>query len=205
MAIGVLLLVLASVLVAGGLQLLGRRASEKRLNESVLEPLVRAAITKARQDVEKFGWHVVLVPGEEGDSGFLYTVGLWKTYRHPEIILFSTSENPGVFLGRLAAIAKRIAAGERFEPGKTYEGLFGKYPGAFRTVQADRYESYVGIAGWVYGSFDFPEEQLFWPDHGGRFPWMSGFDEEVRHRQPQLYEPKPGKLGSRRRDERLSR
>lgn len=42
---------------------------------------------KVLDDVETHGWHVVKVMGDETGPGFGYSVGLWKTFRHPEIII----------------------------------------------------------------------------------------------------------------------
>lgn len=190
MAIGLLLLLLAVASLFIGSRLFSQRRTQQPLDEAQLEALGRAAVERAGKDVEKFGWHVVMIPGE-GKSGFLFTIGLWQTYKHPEIIAFSTTEDPQRIIGRFTAVAKRIAAGERFEVGKTYEGLFGGYPGAFCNVRVDWYPDYLGTATAFYGNFDFPTQELFWPDREGYFPWEPGFDKTLRSLQPLLYEARP--------------
>lgn len=185
--IGLLLLILAVASLLIGRRVAGGERARRPPDAAELEALGNEAVERARKDVEKFGWHFVLIPGE-GGSGFLFTIGLWQTWKHPEIIAFSPTDDPERIVGRFSAVAKRIAAGERFEPGKTYEGLFGDFPGAFRAVHADRYEDYLGTAAGFYQSFDFPVQQLFWPDREGRFPWETGFDQRIRGLQPLLYE-----------------
>ncbi|HEY6221000.1 MAG TPA: DUF4262 domain-containing protein, partial [Candidatus Eisenbacteria bacterium] len=38
--------------------------------------------------VAKYGWAVQMIPGDGDDPAFAYTVGLFKSYGHPEIITF---------------------------------------------------------------------------------------------------------------------
>jgi len=152
-----------------------------------LEAAGDAAVERARADVEKFGWHFLLISGE-GSPGFLYTIGLWETYKHPEIILFAPEEDPRGMAGRLTAIVKQVEAGTVFEDGKEYPEMFGKYSGAVRRVHPQWYIPFLGTAAAVYMSFDFPAVQVFWPDADGRFPWKSGFNPELFSLQPILSE-----------------
>jgi hypothetical protein len=112
-----------------------------------------------------------------GGPSFLFSIGLWRTYRHPEIILFSPT--PQGFAPNLAEVVRRIAAGEVFEPGTVYNGLFAKRGGAFRPVHRQWYVTQLGTAAAFYESFEFPALQLFWPDRQEAFPWNSGFDAEM--------------------------
>lgn len=43
---------------------------------------------KILMDIEKFGWTVVLIEGTDYLPTFAYTIGLYKNYKHPEIIAF---------------------------------------------------------------------------------------------------------------------
>lgn len=54
---------------------------------------------------------MVAVLDEDGTAnGFLYTVGLWRTYQHPEILLLSPQWDPQGMAGPLTALVERIAA-----------------------------------------------------------------------------------------------
>jgi len=152
-----------------------------------LEALGRAALERARQDVETYGWHVVLIQSDE-EPGFLFTIGLWQTFRHPEIILFAPSEDPTGMAGRLQPVAERVSEGEVFEPDSVHEEIFGRFSGAFRTVESQWYPWFLGTAMAFYGGIDFPVVQLFWPDRDGTFPWESGFSAELHPFQPFLFE-----------------
>jgi len=49
-------------------------------------------------------------------AGILFTIGLWQSYRHPEIVLFAPSEDPGGCLGVSAGCGARQRS-EIFEAG----------------------------------------------------------------------------------------
>jgi len=158
----------------------------KQENPSI-EDLGRQAVERARRAVEKVGSHFFMVGGSEKSAGFLFTIGLWQTYQHPELILFAPAQNPAGMEGRLSAVAERVARGERFEARKLYPELFGKHPGTLREVQAQWYPAYLGTASAFYESFDFPALQLFWPDGQSLFPWENGFA-RVMFTSPLLWE-----------------
>ena len=187
-------LVLVILLVVAGfvtfLVLRARAAPEgeaSALKEGEIEALGKEAVERAKKDIERFGWHWVAVPGERGSPGFLFTIGLWKTYHHPELLLFAPGD-PQELSGGLTAMAKRIAAGETFSDKKTFEGLFGNFPGSLRRVDKSWYAEFVGTAMGVYESDDFPVLQVVWPDKNSLFPWQPGFDGDLFRAQPLLYE-----------------
>jgi len=152
-----------------------------------LEAAGRAAIEGARRDVELYGWHVVMIQGDE-EPGFLFTIGLWQSYRHPEIILFAPSEDPSDMAGRIQPVAESVSEGAVFETGTVHEKLFGRFAGSFRTVELPWYPWFLGTAMAFYGGTDFPVLQLFWPDREGTFPWERGFSAELHPFQPFLFE-----------------
>lgn len=144
-------------------------------------------VAKAKADIQESGWHLLMVQGGDGPS-FLYTIGLWETYKHPELILFSPSGDPRNVAKTLWAMVQRIAAGEKLKSGQVYSKVFKDYDGAIREVRPRWFASYLGTAAAVYGTFDFPAAQLYWPDRDGRFPWQDGFDPVLFPRQPVLYQ-----------------
>lgn len=145
-------------------------------------------IDELRQKVKAAGWQVILVPGEGEAPGFLFTIGLWQIYNHPEVLLFAPSSDPRDMGGSIQRLVERVRAGERFEPGKSHEGFFNQYPGRFREIDRRWYPEFLGTAGGYYESFDFPALQLFWPDRQGRFPWESEFNRSLFSLQPILSE-----------------
>ena len=157
----------------------GEAHSESRENDPVSE---------ARASVERNGWHVVGVRGDSGGPAFLFTIGLWQSYRHPEVIQILPSENLEGMAGGIQRIGEAIAAGEVFEPNKIYPGLFNDYPGAFRPMEVCWYPFYLGTAMAVYKWQEFPTLQAYWPDSQGRFPWQEGVEEGTLRAQARLDE-----------------
>lgn len=41
---------------------------------------------KLTDDIVKYGFEVIMVPQTNYLPSFAYTVGLWKSYKHPELI-----------------------------------------------------------------------------------------------------------------------
>jgi hypothetical protein len=157
----------------------------------VLDPKNRhglpAGDAKFLEIVEKFGWHVMTVAprtGEEGDL-FAYSTGLYYSFGHPEILLFNLELD--AFTGVINTIGQRVKAGEKFEAGPAYSGVFNGYPCTFRPVATTHYAEYVGFSLWFYEGTGFPLLQGFWPDRLQHFPWEPACEEATRNSQPLLY------------------
>lgn len=156
--------------------------------EDELQALGEATLEKVRKDVEVFGWHLLLVTGDAGEPSFLFTIGLWESYQHPEIVLFVPSHDPQEMAGNLQVVVEHVRRGKHFRPQEVSEGLFGHFPGAFRTVAKVWYPLFLGTAMAYYGGDGFPALQLFWPDPEGLYPWEDGFVAALFPFQPLLHE-----------------
>lgn len=139
---------------------------------------------RVRSDVERFGWHLVMVPPEDATPGWVHTIGLNERFGHPEIIAF------GVDLTRLGPLVNhlgaRVSAGERFEEGAEVEGILVDQPLAFRPVARKWVAPFLGNAAWHYRSEEFAVVQCLWPDPSGHFPWDPECDPAWRGDQPLL-------------------
>ena len=145
-----------------------------------------ADLTLIKTHIKEVGWHLRLIHGEEEEPSFLYTIGLWETYRHPEILLFATGQDPNAVAGSFRALIKRVIEGERLEAGRVYAKVFAEYDGAVREILPQYFPRYLEMAVLTYDTYDFPAVQLYWPDLEGRFPWQSGFDLQLFPLQPIL-------------------
>ena len=139
--------------------------------------------------VQKYGWAVVKVDATEREPNYAYTVGLFKNFRHPEIIMFGLA--PDVLHQILNGIGDQVRAGHSFPaPGVSSDVLEG-YECAFRDVAPGARAAYMGAAVDFYGH-DFPAVHCVWPDRDGRFPWDRGASPEFRRSQPMVSEgPEP--------------
>jgi hypothetical protein len=139
---------------------------------------------KLLADVKRHGWHVLGVEQDGDGPGFAYSVGLYRSFGHPEVIVFGL---PVPVLHRIInAVGEAVRSGERFghldESGDVLDG----YNVAFRTVERRHYADYLGYARWFYRGDDFPALECVWPDAQHRYPWHPELPAALAQRQPVL-------------------
>lgn len=143
-----------------------------------------AVARKVRADIEGVGWHVVLVPPDERTAGWAHTIGLLERFDHPELIVFGPDlERIGPLVN---AVAARVRAGTRLEPGTGLGDVLRGLPLAVRRVAERWIQPFLGNAAWHYRSLRVPALQIVWPDPDGRFPWDPACDPAWREEQPLL-------------------
>ena len=137
-------------------------------------------------DVQQHGCHILNVAGDDR-ADFSYSVGLYLTFAHPEILVIGLAGEKAMQLINLAR--DLIAGGARFADGQVSTDLVRGCPVTFVAVEPEHYADRVGFASWFYESLPprgFPLLQLVWPDREGRFPWDAAFDQALRAQQPVL-------------------
>lgn len=133
------------------------------------------------EDVEQFGWHVGLFESTENEPSFAYTIGIWKTYGHPEIISFGLTTQT---LHEILNIAgEKVKGGNILTTEQVNLDIFETVPALFINVDKNRISDYFGYGMWFNEYKDFPALQLVWTDRQGRFPWQSDFEKEFDDRQ----------------------
>ncbi len=139
---------------------------------------------KTISDVEEYGWHVGAIPADDEEPSFAFSVGLFKTFGHPEVILFGLGIE--AMQGIINVIGEEVRQGRRFSEGEAASGIIEGFDVRFCEVSRDHYSEYLGTASWYYKSTDYPALQCVWPDRLGRFPWDDDFPESLRAIQPVL-------------------
>lgn len=143
---------------------------------------------KAISDVKEFGLHILNVfpdDDDEDSTNFSYSLGLWHTYRHPEVIVTGLDRDLSMWM--LNEVARRIKEdGETFIPGRNYDGFLEGFDCKFVDVPEMHYRQYVGWCLWLYGNSDFPLRQCAWPSTDGSYPWDDAASEGFREMQPML-------------------
>jgi hypothetical protein len=135
-------------------------------------------------DVKEYGWHVLNVFGPEGPK-FSYTIGLYLSFGHPELLVAGLPPEKAMPIVNL--IGERVAKGEAFASGTVSTEILRNLPVSFRAVDPAHYPEWIGLGLWFYRSLrpgELPLLQIVWPDREGRFPWDEGFDESLRAFQP---------------------
>jgi hypothetical protein len=145
---------------------------------------MNASEQKVLADVEKFGWHVILVPDDASGPGFAFTIGLFRTYRHPEVIVFGLPQALAHQL--LNVIGNDVKSGTRVGAGDRSDKYLENASCAFLDFPLRGYEQFLGYARWFYEGDEFPALQCVWPDVAGHFPWEDAAADATRTRQPIL-------------------
>jgi hypothetical protein len=155
------------------------------------EPWQRApAITeedreqKLVSDIEEVGWHVIMIPEDDEGPALAYSIGLFQTFGHPEIIVFGLDLE--VMHHVINLIGEEVRRGQRFADGQTASGIIEGYDVRFLDVARRHYPERFGYARWYYKGDDFPALQCLWPDKQGRFPTGAYYAEPLRACQPLL-------------------
>jgi len=137
------------------------------------------------ENVEKYGFHIALLSEDGYLPSFAYTIGLFKNYNHPEIIIFGLNIE---LMGRLLnEVGNVIKNGNSITLNKNYSDYLNDYPIQFLKVKREHYPDYLGYCGWFYkNSFDFPTYQMVWPDKKGLYPWEENFNKNWKFKQKLL-------------------
>lgn len=139
---------------------------------------------KLLDDIETVGWHMVGVPEDEEGPGFVYSVGLFHSFRRPEVVVVGM--NLDLMFWMVHEIGTWVRDGQTVEAGDTRDGLLEGFGCAFRSVGARWCRDYFGCAMWFYRSADFPVLQCVWPDKRGKWPWDADFNPHRKPKQPVL-------------------
>jgi len=148
-----------------------------------------AGEAKLMSDVERHGWSVMKV-SNDAVPDFAYSVGLHRTFGHPELIAFGLDLD--VMHRLINDVGEAVRGSARFRSGAISDAFLEGFGVTFRAVPQYQYAGHLGWARWFYDSDDFPALQLVYPDRHGRWPWQSGVSEEFRAIQPVLADmPEP--------------
>ncbi|WP_111672321.1 DUF4262 domain-containing protein [Algoriphagus litoralis] len=137
------------------------------------------------ENIERYGCHLALLEADSYLPAFVYSIGLFKKFGHPELICFGLKTD--VMASILNIACDLIKSGETLTTNRLYSEFLEGYQIQFIPVDKDFYPNYVGYGGWFYGNtFDFPLLQLVWPDKQQRFPWDQDFNSNWKFSQPLL-------------------
>ncbi|MCX5208095.1 DUF4262 domain-containing protein [Kitasatospora sp. NBC_00240] len=118
--------------------------------------------------VREQGWQVVGVGGGGELPDWAFTVGLWHSYRIPEVAMFGL-ELHGLmhWVGDVAAL---LRDGASTEPGTLLPDVVEGYRLRLQPVEACWHRPLFGTAVGFYRRVPVPVVQLLWPDREHRWP-----------------------------------
>ncbi len=133
---------------------------------------IDASDQKLLGDVRDFGWHHLHIHPDAG-LRWSFSVGLFETWGHPEVVVFGLDMETAQ--GVLSVAADIAKAGQQAADGTHAGDFIEAYEVCFLRVRPHWYGSFLGYAQWYNGTAGgFPVLQLVWPDASGRFPWEAG-------------------------------
>jgi Domain of unknown function (DUF4262) len=141
-------------------------------------------LVETKANIDKFGLQVISVFSTEYSPSFTYSIGLWETYKHPELICFGLPQKLAHEI--INDVAEIIRNGEVIKTNTNYSNIFRDSRAEFLSVDDRNIEDYFGAALNYYGTTKFTALQLVWTDRNDKFPWEKNFEEKFRHDQPLL-------------------
>jgi hypothetical protein len=143
---------------------------------------------KVLEDIAKYGWHCLSILEEDGKPPWAFTIGLFQTWEHPELIVFGLKNNVAHQI--LNIVAEGLAENRRIDLARPTDDLLQNGSCVFIEVPRSEYREHVGFARWYYEGDNFPLYQVVWPSREGYFPWNARARDGFRSWQPVLGQPK---------------
>jgi hypothetical protein len=135
-------------------------------------------------NIQEFGWHAVNVIEDNGCPPWTFTIGLYETWNHPELIIIGRSRATSYeMLKTLADDIELNSPPDLTDPdGHLLLGMKCH----FLEVNTRYYSDYVGFARWFYRKRHFPLHQIIWPNNDGLYPWNADAPKPFKEWQPLL-------------------
>lgn len=141
------------------------------------------------QIIDDHGWAVIKVDGSDEEPNYAYSLGLFKNFSHPEVIVFGLA--PDVLHQIVNVIGEEVRKGGRFSAPSVSTDVLEGYACAFRQVAPGAVHHYMN-GGLTFYGHEFPAVHCIWPNRAGHFPWDAEADDSYRRLQPMLSDgPEP--------------
>lgn len=154
---------------------------------------VTQLVSEHHRLIEDYGYSVVGVAAEGALPGWFYTVGLWGTCAHPELLCIGLPAMSGAKV--LQHLADEVMSGRRLTPRSTDTGVFAQNRHAYVPVgrlwreRSDWFNLGRLVRFEVEGTDRWPHTlQVVWPDRLGRFPGDGDTEPGFQMVQPLLSE-----------------
>lgn len=136
-----------------------------------------------RADVEQHQWVVLKVtPDKAAEYG--YSVGLTRSFGHPELVVVGLDDETIQEL--VNEIGEAVANGAAFADGMTSGDFLEGYDVTFRALPPALRSTHFAWADRFYGDSEFAVLQVVYPDRKGRWPWDAAAAADFRKGQPLL-------------------
>jgi Domain of unknown function (DUF4262) len=138
-------------------------------------------------NIAEFGWHCVNIIEDDGHPPWSFTIGLYETWEHPELIIIGRSRATSHAM--LKDLADHIELNDPPDLTDPNGHLLLGMRCHLLEVNPRYYSDYIGFALWFYRKRRFPLCQIIWPDRDGLYPWHPRAPETFKEWQPVLGNP----------------
>jgi hypothetical protein len=121
---------------------------------------------------------------DEAGPGFGYSIGLYKTFGYPEILIVGL--NLDLIHQLINDIGELVRSDKRPSIHQFNSDILDNFSCYFTTVDVEHYEEYVQQAINYYRGEEFPLVQCIYPTVKGVFPWEKEWPEDIKALQPIL-------------------
>ncbi|MBP2478155.1 hypothetical protein JOF53_007027 [Crossiella equi] len=136
-------------------------------------PPVETADDKLRNELmasaEANGAAVVHVPEEDGAANFALSVGAWRRFGAPEVVVIGLPEE--VANHAVNMYVQRVGKGERFPLGRVYDDFMPGLRVVFEKVHLGYYPEFLGFVFLFHPQGNFPALQMIVTTPEGHWPW----------------------------------
>ena len=136
------------------------------------------------ENIDKYGLTVRYVFDNKENFQFSYSIGLYKTYQHPEIIMIGLKQELMHII--INNLAEDIKNGKRYDAYSWSPDVLDGFECYFIEVDKANYDEYVGGNLWLYNGNEFPLLQCIYPTVKGIYPWEKEWPGNIKNLQPIL-------------------
>jgi hypothetical protein len=137
-------------------------------------------------NINEYGWHAVNVIEDDNHPPWSFTIGLFETWDHPELIIIGRSRATSYEM--LKTLSNDIELNSPPDLTDPDGHLLLGMKCLFVEVLPRYYSDYVGFARWFYRKRHFPLYQIVWPNTDGLYPWDQNASKAFKEWQPLLGE-----------------
>jgi len=137
-------------------------------------PSSEVILHQCQHDIATYGWHCIAVGASPNFPPYAYTIGLYTTYHHPDLVIAGLM--PKLSHEILQNVVALIKEGRRIMDGDERNDILSGVPVRFRDAATSIFPLHVADA---YYQTDVSCLQVIWPDKEGFFPDEDGCDETI--------------------------
>ncbi|MBP8183025.1 MAG: hypothetical protein A3G29_09340 [Burkholderiales bacterium RIFCSPLOWO2_12_FULL_64_99] len=136
------------------------------------------------ENIATYGWHCVHIPQMGHQLAFTYTIGLYHSYKHPELLVYGANAKAACAMIKYVGTAARDD--EALDLDQPTDKLMDGHSCVFVEVPYLNLPQRIEHGLWFYEGVSFPLRQIVFTSNQGLFPWHPESSVRFRASQPLL-------------------